>query len=189
MRVLIIGAQGMLGSDLLKEWETDELIPASSRDADIRVAEQVHSLLARTRPDWTVLTAAYTDVDGSEDNPENAFAVCASGTENVARAAKEVGSRLFFVSTDYLFDGTSTRPYEPDDPITPLNLYGQSKAAAKRRSANTIETGASHARPGFLAPLVLVFRRKFFVPPRRGRNSQLSPIRWDLPPSHATWRG
>ncbi len=132
MRVLIIGAQGMLGTDLLQEWEGDELIPASSRDADIRVAAQVHSLLARTRPDWTVLAAGYTDVDGSEGNPENAFAVNASGTENVARAAKEVGSRLFFVSTDYLFDGTSTRPYEPDDPIAPLNLYGQSKAAGEK---------------------------------------------------------
>jgi len=132
MRVLIIGARGMLGTDLLKEWETDELIPASSRDADIRVAEQVHSLLARTRPEWTVLTAAYTDVDGSEGNTENAFAVNASGTENVARAAKKVGSRLFFVSTDYLFDGTSTRPYEPDDPIAPLNVYGQSKAAGEK---------------------------------------------------------
>ena len=132
MRVLIIGARGMLGTDLLKEWETDELIPASSRDADIRIARQVHSLLARTRPDWTVLTAAYTDVDGSERNPENAFAVNASGAENVARAAKEYGSRLFFVSTDYLFDGTSTRPYEPDDPIAPLNVYGQSKAVGEK---------------------------------------------------------
>ena len=122
MRVLIIGARGMLGTDLLKEWTTDELIPASSRDADIRVPEQVHSLLARTRPDWTVLTAAYTDVDGSEGHPENAFAVNARGTENVARAVKEVGSRLFFVSTDYLFDGTSARPYEPGDPIAPLNV-------------------------------------------------------------------
>ena len=116
MRVLIIGARGMLGTDLLKEWDTDEIIPASSQDADVRIAEQVHRLLARTRPDWTVLTAAYTDVDGSEHNPETAFSVNASGTENVARAAKELGSRLFFVSTDYVFDGTSTRPYEPDDP-------------------------------------------------------------------------
>src|SRR2546429_7960624 len=107
MRVLIMGARGMLGTALLKEWETDELIPASSRDADIRVAEQVHSLLARTRPDWTVLTAAYTDVDGSERNPEIAFAVNARGTENVARAAKEGGSRVFFLSAGSAFGGTS----------------------------------------------------------------------------------
>src|SRR5256886_17599099 len=107
MRVLIIGARGMLGTDLLKEWEADELIPASSRDADIRVPEQVHSLLAGTRPDWTVLTAAYTDVDGSEGNPENAFAVNASGTENGARAVKRGGSPLFFVRKGYCFSGTS----------------------------------------------------------------------------------
>src|SRR2546430_15122284 len=103
MRFLIMGARAMLGTDLLKEWETDELIPASSRDADIRVPEQVHSLLARTRPDWTVLTAAYTDVDGSEGHPENAFAVNARGTENVARAVEEVGSGLVFVGDGYLF--------------------------------------------------------------------------------------
>ena len=132
MRVLIIGARGMLGTDLLKEWDKDELIPASSQDADVRIAEQVHRLVARTRPDCTVLTAAYTDVDGSERNPENAFAVNARGVENVARAAKELRSRLFFVSTDYVFDGTSTRPYEPDDLISPLNVYGQSKAAGEK---------------------------------------------------------
>jgi dTDP-4-dehydrorhamnose reductase len=132
MRILIIGARGMLGTDLLKEWKTDEVIPATSQDADIRDPEQVRSLLARTQPDWTVLAAAYTDVDGSERNPELAFAVNARGTENVARAAEECGSRLFFVSTDYLFDGTSTRPYEPDDPIAPLNVYGQSKAAGEK---------------------------------------------------------
>jgi dTDP-4-dehydrorhamnose reductase len=79
-----------------------------------------------------VLTAAYTDVDGSEGNPENAFAVNASGTENVARAAKKVGSRLFFLNRDYLFDGTSRRPYEPDDPIAPLNVCEQSKAAGEK---------------------------------------------------------
>jgi len=132
MRILIIGARGMLGTDLLQEWETDEVIPATSQDADIRDSQQVRSLLARTRPDWTVLTAAYTDVDGSERNPEQAFAVNATGAENVARAAQECGSRLFFVSTDYLFDGTATRPYEPEDPIAPLNVYGQSKAAGER---------------------------------------------------------
>jgi len=189
MRVLIIGARGMLGTDLLKEWETDELIPAGSRDADIRVAEQVHSLLARTRPDWTVLTAAYTDVDGSESNPENAFAVNASGTENVARAAKMVGSRLFFVSTDYLSTELPRGPTSPTIRSHRSMYTGNPRRPAKKRSANTIRTGASHARPGFLAPRVLVFRRKFFAPLRRGRNSQLSPIRWDLPPSRATWRG
>ena len=122
----------MLGTDLVQEWKTDELIPATSQDADIRDPEQVHRLVSRLQPDWVVPTAAYTDVDGSERNPEQAFAVNAQGTENVARTAQEFGARLLFVSTDYLFDGTATRPYEADDPVAPITAYGQSKAAGEK---------------------------------------------------------
>jgi len=122
----------MLGTDLFQEWKTDELIPATSQDADIRDPEQVHRLISSSKPDWVVLTAAYTDVDGSERNPEQAFAVNAQGTENVARAAQAFGSRLLFISTDYVFDGAATRPYEPDDPIAPISVYGQSKAAGEK---------------------------------------------------------
>ncbi len=132
MRILIIGANGMLGKDLVQEWTQDEIIPAASRDADIRDLQQVRQLLGRTRPDWVVLTAAYTDVDGSEKNPEQAFAVNGDGTRNVAQAAQEIGTKLFYVSTDYLFDGTATHPIEPNHPIAPLNVYGQSKAAGEK---------------------------------------------------------
>ncbi len=131
MRVLIIGASGMLGRDLQKEWTKDELIPASSKDADIRDAKQVRSLISRTRPEAIVLAAAYTDVDGSERNSEVAFAINAQGTENVALAAAEIGAPMLFVSTDYVYDGTSTRAYEPTDAIAPLNEYGKSKAAGE----------------------------------------------------------
>jgi dTDP-4-dehydrorhamnose reductase len=89
-------------------------------------------LISRSQPDWVVLTAAYTDVDGSERNPEQAFAVNAQGTENVARTSQELGSRLLFVSTDYVFDGRATRPYEPDDPIAPITVYGQSNALGEK---------------------------------------------------------
>jgi dTDP-4-dehydrorhamnose reductase len=132
MRILIIGASGMLGTDLLRELRGDEVVPATSRDADIRDLEQVRTLVTRTEPDWIVLTAAYADVDGSERNPEQAFSINAKGTENVAKIAQEHGVRLFYISTDYLFDGTSGQPYEPDDPIAPLNVYGQSKAAGEK---------------------------------------------------------
>jgi dTDP-4-dehydrorhamnose reductase len=132
MRVLLMGASGMLGADMQQEWTQDELIPASSRDADIRDAAQVRALVAKARPDWIVLAAAYTDVDGSERNSDLAFAVNGQGTENVARAAKECSARLFYISTDYLYDGKSSRPYEPADALAPLNVYGASKAAGER---------------------------------------------------------
>src|SRR5664279_3308871 len=121
MRILIIGANGMLGKDLLLAWTQDEIVPATSRDADIRDLEQVRQVISRIRPDWVVLTAAYTDVDGSEKNPELAFAVNREGTKNVACAAQEFGAKLFYVSTDYLFDGTATAPIEPQHAIAPLN--------------------------------------------------------------------
>ncbi len=131
MRVLIIGANGMLGRDILRQWPDDELIPADVKDADIRNPDEVRQLLARSKPDWIILTAAYTDVDGAEKNPELAHAVNASGTENVARAARDFGARLFYISTDYIFDGSTSRPYEISDPVHPLNVYGASKVAGE----------------------------------------------------------
>ena len=132
MRVLLIGANGMLGKDILQEWKDDELIPATSRDADIRNFEQVERLITATRPEWIVLTAAYTDVDGSERDPEGAFGVNGKGTENVAVLAEKYGAKVLYLSTDYVFDGKGTRPYEPADPIAPINVYGESKARGEQ---------------------------------------------------------
>jgi dTDP-4-dehydrorhamnose reductase len=131
MRVLLLGARGMLGTDMLQEWQSDELIPAGSAEADIRDYAQVEELVNSIRPDWIVLSAAYTDVDGCERNRDLAFAVNATGVENVARAAQSIGTRVFLVSTDYVFDGRGTRPYETTDPLAPLNVYGASKAAGE----------------------------------------------------------
>ena len=131
MRILIIGSGGMLGVDLVEQWTGDEVIPATSYDVDIRDMGQLRHFITQVHPDWVVLAAAYTDVDGSERNPEQAFAVNGDGTRNVARIAQELGRKLFYVSTDYVFDGASHQPYEPDDPIHPLNVYGASKAAGE----------------------------------------------------------
>lgn len=149
MKILIIGANGMLGRDLVQSWmqdAQDQVLPAASRDADIRDISQVEKLVSRTRPDWIVLTAAYADVDGSERNPELAFAVNEQGTRNVARAAKEYGAKLFYVSTDYLFDGAATQPIAPEHPIAPLNIYGKSKAAGERALQETLASGAASAQ-------------------------------------------
>jgi dTDP-4-dehydrorhamnose reductase len=131
MRILLMGAKGMLGTDMYRDWKSDEVIAADSGEADIRDLRQVRTLVGDARPEWIVLTAAYTDVDGSEKNPELAFAVNATGAGNVARVGSEHGARLFYVSTDYVFDGNSSQPYEPHDPVNPLNVYGASKAAGE----------------------------------------------------------
>lgn len=145
MRILVLGATGMLGTDLLEEWHKnrrrrsdtrDDVIAAGSRDADIRDAEQVDALVRKSHPDWIVLSAAYTDVDGCETNRDLAFAVNAKGPENVARAAEKVRANVFLVSTDYVFDGKGTRPYETNDPVAPINVYGASKAAGEEALRN-----------------------------------------------------
>jgi len=132
MRILIFGATGLLGKDLMQVWRDDDIVTGlGSRDADIRDASQVTAAVERAAPDWIVLSAAYTDVDGCETNSKLAFAVNRDGAINVAKAAKAQGSRLLFVSTDYVFDGKGTAPYETDHPRAPLGVYGQSKAQAE----------------------------------------------------------
>jgi dTDP-4-dehydrorhamnose reductase len=122
----------MLGTDIVQGWNDDELIPATSRDADVRSPEAVERLISGTKPDWVLLAAAYTDVDGSERDPDAAFAVNSKGTENVARMARKYNAKLLYVSTDYVFDGQGNRPYEPEDPIAPINVYGASKASGEK---------------------------------------------------------
>ena len=133
MRVTIFGATGLLGKALVREWKADTVIGLGSKDADIRDPQQVLAAVQRTRPEWIVLAAAYTDVDGCESNRELAFAVNCSGAVNVAQAAKNNGSRLLFLSTDYVFDGLSTAPYETGHPRAPQSAYGKSKADAEEQ--------------------------------------------------------
>jgi dTDP-4-dehydrorhamnose reductase len=131
MRVTIIGAAGLLGNYLLREWTGDEVCGVDLPEVDIREPELLDRLLERTRPDWVVLTAAYTDVDGCESHPDLALATNCAGAIHVAEAAKRHGARLLFVSTDYVFDGTQSTPYETADQRSPRSVYGKSKAAAE----------------------------------------------------------
>src|SRR5271163_4735237 len=131
MKVTILGASGLLCQALTREWRGDEGTGLSWRDVDIRDAEQVQAVLGKIRPEWIVLSAAYTDVDGCESHPDVAFAVNRDGTLNVAKAAKKIGAKLIFLSSDYVFDGKKTAPYEIDDPRNPQSVYGRSKAEAE----------------------------------------------------------
>ncbi|MFZ0307423.1 MAG: dTDP-4-dehydrorhamnose reductase [Candidatus Sulfotelmatobacter sp.] len=131
MRVTIFGASGLLGKELMREWSGDSVSGLSSRDADICDAKRVRQVVQETRPEWIVLAAAYTDVDGCEKNPDLAFAVNRDGAVNVATAAREFGARLLFLSSDYVFDGKKTTPYETGDARNPQSVYGRTKAEAE----------------------------------------------------------
>jgi len=133
MKVLILGATGLLGKDLMREWTGDEVVGLGSRDVDIRDAEAIRERLGNVRPDWVVLAAAYTNVDGCESNRELAFSVNRDGPVNVAEAAKTLGARLLFISSDYVFDGTKGSPYETGDARNPKSVYGRTKAEAEVR--------------------------------------------------------
>lgn len=133
MRVIILGASGLLGKDLMREWSGDEVVGLCSTDVDIRDAEKVSETVARHRPEWIVLAAAYTDVDGCESHQDLAFAVNRDGAVHVAQAAKQSGAKLLFLSSDYVFDGEKTSPYETSDSRNPQSVYGRTKAEAEAR--------------------------------------------------------
>jgi dTDP-4-dehydrorhamnose reductase len=131
MKVLILGGTGLLGKALVREWRGDEVLALGSRDVDIRDAAKVREIIAEAPPDWIVLAAAYTDVDGCESHPDLAFAVNRDGATNVAETANQVRAKLMFLSSDYVFDGKKTSPYEVDDKRNPQGVYGSSKAQAE----------------------------------------------------------
>jgi dTDP-4-dehydrorhamnose reductase len=132
MKVLILGATGLLGRPLVREWHGDEVIGLGSRDVDIRDEARVREVIQSTHPDWIVLAAAYTDVDGCESHQELAFAVNRDGALNVARAAQRSDAKMLFISSDYVFDGKKDSPYEIDDQRNPRSVYGRTKAEAER---------------------------------------------------------
>lgn len=123
----------MLGKALMRQWTDDEVSGLGSPRADLRSAEQVAEVVRETAPDWIVLSAAYTDVDGCETNPDLASAVNTQGAVNVAQAARLYGAKLIFISTDYVFNGKNTKPYEAHDARDPINVYGRTKAEAEER--------------------------------------------------------
>ena len=138
MRVTLFGASGLLGQELVHELSGNELsgeqlTAVSSKDADVRDRARVRAVIRDSLPDWILLSAAYTDVDGCESNRDLAFAVNCEGAVNVAQAAREAGSRLMFLSTDYVFDGRKRSPYETSDARNPTSVYGESKAQAEER--------------------------------------------------------
>lgn len=133
MRILIVGAKGMLGSMLCEVFSDMDPTAWDKEDIDITDANQVREKIRQLRPDVILNAAAYTDVDGAEENAQAAFAVNETGVRNLATAAKEIEATLVHYSTDYVFPGDKRVGYSEDDPPGPaVNVYGESKLAGER---------------------------------------------------------
>ena len=129
MKVLVTGAKGQLGTDLMNELEKRgiEGIGVDVQEMDITDAEACRRVIKNSGADAVIHCAAYTAVDAAEDNVDLCRRINGEGTRNVAQACKEADVKLMYISTDYVFDGQGTRPWEPDDERHPLNVYGQTK--------------------------------------------------------------
>lgn len=133
MRVLVTGAKGQLGSDLLCELSKRniEAVGIDIEDLDITDAAATKKLIEdinnKTKLDAIIHCAAYTAVDAAEDNEALVTKINAEGTKNIAEVAKTLDVAMMYISTDYVFDGEGKRPWEPDDKRAPLNVYGMAK--------------------------------------------------------------
>jgi dTDP-4-dehydrorhamnose reductase len=127
MRILVTGASGQLGKAMLAQLWSDEVSAATQADLDIRDPLAVRARLERDRPQVVMNCAAFTDVDGAEDDAVGAFEVNAFAVRTLADAAEAVGAALVHFSTDFVFDGTATRPYVEEDRPNPRSVYACSK--------------------------------------------------------------
>jgi dTDP-4-dehydrorhamnose reductase len=133
LKVLVLGSRGQVGLELMRAaWPLGtQLVGAARPQFDITDGGSINAALTRHAPDVVINGAAYTAVDQAERDRETAFAVNAAGPGTLAAACARHGSALVHMSTDYVFDGSASRPYREDDPVVPINAYGQSKAAGE----------------------------------------------------------
>lgn len=129
MKVLVTGAKGQLGHDVVKELKKRniECLGVDIDNFDIADELATSAFITNYYPDCIIHCSAYTAVDKAEDNPELCKRVNADGTRNIAKICKEVDAKMIYVSTDYVFPGTGEHEYETDDPTGPLGVYGKTK--------------------------------------------------------------
>jgi dTDP-4-dehydrorhamnose reductase len=139
LKVMLTGKDGQLGKALVDKIPAGIKVVALDRqDLDLSNKEACRNAVLEHRPDWVLNAAAYTAVDRAESEPELAMAVNAVAPEAFAQALGEVGGRLLQVSTDFVFNGTQAHPYQPDQPVDPINVYGTTKAEGERLVQKTL---------------------------------------------------
>jgi dTDP-4-dehydrorhamnose reductase len=130
VKVLVTGARGQLGTELLEAFPPGhEVVPTT---IDVGDRDAVHAAVAEAEPERIVHAGAWTDVDGCEGDPDRAFRSNGLGTRNVVEAARRVGAHVVYISSDYVFSGEAGRPYTEWDEPGPLSVYGRSKLAGER---------------------------------------------------------
>lgn len=134
MKVLITGANGQLGYDVVKELKLHniECYGATRQDFDLCNFFATEKFITEYNPDVVIHCAAYTAVDKAEDEPELCRVVNAGATENIAKVCKKIDAKMMYISTDYVFDGTKDGYYEVNDVPNPINVYGQTKLEGER---------------------------------------------------------
>ncbi|SDX16849.1 dTDP-4-dehydrorhamnose reductase [Marininema mesophilum] len=133
MRIWVTGAGGQLGKDMVRILgEEHQVVGFTRLGWDVAESGLSQKLISSDPPEVIVHCAAYTNVDGSEDHPKEAFLVNTRGTKELAKTCGELGIRLVYISTDYVFDGEKESGYSELDPLFPLNVYGKTKAMGER---------------------------------------------------------
>jgi dTDP-4-dehydrorhamnose reductase len=133
MKVVVIGANGQLGSDVVAAFgkQGDAVCPLTHVDIELANLDSVSKCLKELQPQLVVNTAAMHHVERCEEEPEKAFAVNALGSRNLALVTRDLGAVLMHVSTDYVFDGSKGSPYEEQDAPRPLSVYGNTKLSGE----------------------------------------------------------
>lgn len=133
MKILVTGSNGMLGQDLMPVLSEDhDAIPFPIEKLDVTRKDNAHKAILETNPDLVINCAAYTNVDGAEEERYKAFSVNGIGVQNLALACEKIGIPICHISTDYVFDGMKRTPYTPFDNTNPINRYGESKLAGEK---------------------------------------------------------
>jgi dTDP-4-dehydrorhamnose reductase len=141
-KILVTGFKGQLGYDCvreLKERGYNNVLGIDRDELDITDEAAVHKFIKEYRPDVVMHNAAWTAVDKAEQMPEAVYAVNSLGSKYIAEACKEVGATMFYISTDYVFNGTGTKPFEVNDPKEGLSVYGKTKAQGEDFVRGTLD--------------------------------------------------